>query len=607
MADTREEVLERNAQRFAKAYYDKAAMKGAPMVPAERQAFEKGEDAYLDWMSRAMYAKMAADPNYTEENWNDAKADRLDAFKDIAGAEYAMGGGASPEDVNYFNGWEKFKPLVVDGVWYNMGPAAMTLKMATMGYDPTSEQSKKQFWDDLTRYDRDYNRAKIVSDEMSTIGGKLSTIVAPTLAQESIRQSLTGDYDDDRARSAAAVDVVASGLLGGAAKAPYAWMAAAGAGGVEAGRQFANTMFGNEANWGAPAMAGMAAGTVPAGASYIGSILSKGSDAGARPLARGFARGLRGFDDPLNAERNMLKETLVKAREASKRGFEKVVSGNGKPQKSYIDIAEAEAAGDYQRGMNMMKSLGFESRAEKNALEEAVYRAERNVADAQRTEDAVFSMPKQGQSIAERDLLRSKAAEATAQAQKELDNAKIDLANYNSDRVVFNQPFNVGTKGKTYAEDIIGEAPDKPYNFTYADPAMDIGDFTRLAYDRPRVFTPRTANGIIGQNAYEQTAKARDMLRTNLPEKYSKELGQGASKSKYDIGLVLGRGASDVFAPVETAWQVTPADIGSGFNAKVNAFKQSEWYKAMENSTDPAVIERKKAIDEALKNMGAKE
>lgn len=604
MAETREEVLARNAQRFAKAYYDNAAMKGAPMVPPERQAFEKGEDAYVDWMTKAMYAKMAADQNYTEENWNDAKADRLDAFKDVAGAEYAIGGGAGPEDVHYFNGWEKFKPLVENGVWYNMGPAAMTLKMSTMGYDPSNEQSKKQFWDDLTRYDRDYNRAKIVSDNLSTIGGKLSTVVAPTLAQESIRQSLTGDYDDDRARSAAAVDIVASGLLGGAAKAPYAWMAAAGAGGVEAGRQFANTMFGNEANWGAPAMAGMAAGTVPAGASYIGGILSKGSDVGARPLARGFARGLRGFDDPLVAERNMLKETLVKAREASKRGFEK--AGSGTPQKSYIDIATAEGAGDYQRGLNMMKSLGFESRAEKNALEEAVYRAERNVADAQRAEDAVFSMPKQGQSIAERDLLRSKAVEVTAQAQKELENARIDLANYNSDRII-NQPFYIGTKGRTYAEDLIGEAPDKPYNFTYAEPAMDIGDFARYAYERPTRFTPRTADGIIGQNAYEQTAKARDMLRTNLPEKYSKELGQGASKSKYDIGLVLGRAASDVFAPAETAWQVTPADIGSGFNAKVTAFKQSEWYKALENSTDPVAIEKKKAIDAAMKNMGAKE
>jgi hypothetical protein len=86
MSETREEVLSRNAFRFAKSYYDNFASKGVSMLPAERKAFEKGEDAYVDWVAGAMYAKMSADPEYSADNWDDAKAERLDKYKDADGA-----------------------------------------------------------------------------------------------------------------------------------------------------------------------------------------------------------------------------------------------------------------------------------------------------------------------------------------------------------------------------------------------------------------------------------------------------------------------------------------------------------------------------------------
>ena len=190
MAETREEVLSRNAQRFAKAYYDNAAMRGVPMVPDERKAFEEGEDAYIDWMARAMYAKMAAEDEYSADNWNDAKAERLDAFKDIEGAEYAMAGGKSPEQKNYEKGWEKFRPLVENGEWYRLGPAAMTLKMTELGYDNSDEKSRNQFWEDLRKYDGDYNRALSVDEFANSGWGKVNAVLNRTAYKEAMEQAL---------------------------------------------------------------------------------------------------------------------------------------------------------------------------------------------------------------------------------------------------------------------------------------------------------------------------------------------------------------------------------------------------------------------------------
>jgi hypothetical protein len=190
MAETREEVLSRNAQRFAKAYYDNAAMRGVPMVPEERKAFEEGEDAYIDWMARAMYAKMANAEEYSADNWNDAKAERLDAFKDLEGAAYAMAGGKSPEQKNYEKGWEKFRPLVENGEWYKLGPAAMTLKMTELGYDNSDKKSRDQFWEDLRKYDSDYNRALSVDEFANSGWGKMNAVLNRTAYKEAMEQAL---------------------------------------------------------------------------------------------------------------------------------------------------------------------------------------------------------------------------------------------------------------------------------------------------------------------------------------------------------------------------------------------------------------------------------
>ena len=57
---------------------------------------------------------------------------------------------------------------------------------------------------------------------------------------------------------------------------------------------------------------------------------------------------------------------------------------------------------------------------------------------------------------------------------------------------------------------------------------------------------------------------------------------------------MLGRGASDVVAPFETATQATPTEVGSGMKERKERFKQAEWFQNLPK-------EKKLAIERALK------
>ena len=101
MAESREEILKRNAYRFAEYYYDNVASKeGTPLVPMEKAAMRKGKDSYVDLMADAAYEKMKADPSYSTENWSDDVSARLDKQKPMEGALYAFGSGKSSEQVH---------------------------------------------------------------------------------------------------------------------------------------------------------------------------------------------------------------------------------------------------------------------------------------------------------------------------------------------------------------------------------------------------------------------------------------------------------------------------------------------------------------------------
>ena len=612
MAETREEILKRNAQRFAEYYYDNVASKqGTPLTPMEKAAMDRGRDAYVDLMMDAAFAKMKVDPSYSDENWSDDVAARLDKQKPMEGALYAFGGGKSSEQVHDETQFEAFRPLIEDGAWYKMSPKDLATWMNSeqLGYDGDSEKSRNQFWKDLQKYDMQYNRGRIVAEELASPYGKYAMIVNPTLGQEAVKQSLTGQFDDSKAKAAAGIDVGASMALGSAAKLKSALAAAMLAGGVESGRQFANKITGNETNWGSPLMAAMAAGTVPAGAKYLKGILTQ-AGADAKPFARGFTRGIQGFDDPLEAEREALKNTLLKARGASVDAEKNATTfAYGNPVGGTFNIAQAEAGGDYQRGLNALKALGFESRKEMDLMNKEVaqatnnrVRAEQILIKAQDNHDKLIDargmMPKRQREYAMEQAARDVdiARKSLEQATKEYDAVLAKAAEYNEGA------FAAYAEKRPFAENVLGPAPENvmtgPIQVSYTRPTS-IEEAISKYYDVPAEFASLSKTGVPDANVFLTTAPARDALRSAFPEKYSKELAQQSSKKLYNLGLVLGRGSSDIAAPLETAFQVTPQEVGSGFSAKVNAFKDSDWYKSLDE-------QQKAAIEKAFKNYEAR-
>ena len=612
MAESREEILKRNAYRFAEYYYDNVASKeGTPLVPMEKAAMRKGKDEYVDLMADAAYEKMKADPSYSAENWSDDVAARLDKQKPMEGSLYAFGSGKSSEQVHDEAQFEAFRPLIEDGAWYKMSPKDLATWMNSeqLGYDGDSEKSRNQFWKDLQKYDMQYNRGRIVAEELASPYGKYAMIVNPTLGQEAVKQSLTGQFDDSKAKAAAGIDVGASMALGSAAKLKSALAAAMLAGGVESGRQFANMATGNETNWGSPAMALLAAGTVPAGAKYLKGILSQ-AGADAKPFARGFTRGIQGFDDPLEAEKEALKNTLLKARGASVDAEKNAATfAYGNPVGGTFNIAQAEAGGDYQRGIDALKALGFESRKEADLINKEVSQAATNRARAEQI--FVKADDDYNKLIDARGIMPRKQREhAMERAARDLDIARKDLdqvtKEYNAVMAKadkYNEgAFSAYADPRPFAETVLGPAPENvmtgPIQVNYTRP-LAIDEAIAKYYDVPAEFASLSKTGVPDANVFLTTAPARNALRSAFPEKYSKELAQQSSKKLYNLGLVLGRGASDVAAPLETAFQVTPQEVGSGFSAKVNAFKDSEWYKNLDE-------QQKAAIEKAFKNYEAR-
>lgn len=598
----RKETLYSNAERFAKYYYDQAKDgKVTPLLPFERELLQQGEGAFMDYFTNAF--KMNLEKDYGEDDWDDAKAERLNKTDPYEGVGYMLYGGASPEQKDYQAKFSKFKEIIEDGKWYNMSPKELSTWASDPkhgGYDMSSDKDRKRFWDDLQRFDIDYNRAKNVYDDTHSFRGIVGMFATPTLYNESVRQSLTGDFDDSRANAAAGTDLVAGTLLGGSTLIKTPWLAASMAGGVEAGRQGVNMAFGNEPNWGAPVGAGLAAGTVPSIARVVGGTLSRGGSTGARPFSRGFSRGLRGADDPLVAERNALKKTLIDAREQSANAQ---AAATGEPVGSISGISELENARAWDNAATKLEALGFDRRYIQQQLDKEVSVAEKELNTAKQRLDQV---------IDSRGVLSPEDHSAAVEAQGRLADAAQERFNKAVEaRSAFDMNKSTIATPKAepmYVEDVIGPNPDYaqggPVKVSL-NPEYSVEYVLKNSYDKPARFPSMSATQFGGKAAYDENARGLGLLREAFPEKYSKELGEGAGKKLYNLGRVLGNTGKSVLAPYETITRTTPSEFGlipkggEGFDQKLEEFKQSDWYKKLPE-------QKKNIIEEAFKKAAQK-
>ena len=494
--------------------------------------------------------------------------------------------------------FDKFQDLVKDGKWYNMPKKRLDWEMKELGYDPNNQESRKQFLDILSQHDINYNRGKIVQEDIGDagLGTKLAFAAYPAMTKEATRQALTGDFNEGNMRRAGIADVLAGGTM---AVAP-SFKALSGpiasgltAAGAETARQVIQP---TDASVADVLLAGTTAGTVPGAGMYLQSLMSKGASTGARQVARSFGRGLRGADDPLMAEKNALKALLKDARKQSEKARDVAMTTDGNPMGSVASIADLDNAARWGEAERKLNALGIETEGAGHDLYRAVEEARREVSEAKNVlREAILAKPA---SRRKADIVDYKADinlkdTMLGEAQKKLDNAQAAWDQYNKERTI------TGYMDEPFVEDVIGMSPDRIVGgpaIAYI-PAQKNGVEQALKiYERPMTFAGANENaGSITGKSVKAYQGMRDRYRSEFPEMYQEQL-MNAGKAKMSKGAqYLGRILGGTVSRIEpTTGSLSTVLTGGNIGDKVTKFRETDWYKNLPK-------EKKNAIEKALK------
>ena len=496
-----------------------------------------------------------------------------------------------------------FDKEVVDK-WYGWGPKETEAQMYKFGYDPNRPGDKQKFLEEIREYQTAHDRAKAVKEtiEDAGLGTKFAFSAYPAMTKEATRQSLTGDFDDNKMNRATVADVLAGGTM---AVAPSfkvlsgplgAGLSAAGA---ETARQLIQPTKGSVSD---VILAGTTAGTVPAGGQYLQGLLSRGASTGARQYSRAFARGLRGADDPLMQERNALKQLLIDARKQSEKAENVASMTDGNPVGVTATIPELNEAAKWSEAEAKLNALGYNSFEQENMLGLAVKDANANLKAAIDAEKKAIASKPKGRKKA--DIIdHEKDVELKDQIRQEAQNA-YDKAAGEYEAFEKNQVMNerMVNEADQNVEDIIGMDPSRfrggPVVNSYAVTKNGVENALKI-YDQAPVFYGINENipqvTATSVNAYRPML---DKYKSAFPQMYeyvSLTDGKGANKNALKAALLAGRTVGGVFGRMEpntgsTATLMTGGDIGQ----KVTRFRESDWYKNLPK-------EKKNAIEKILK------
>lgn len=486
--------------------------------------------------------------------------------------------------------------------WMGMGKKELEHKMQRFGFDSRVPGDYDKFVDTLRQHQVDFDRAKVVQDE---IGGanpiqKFAMAMFPTATNEAIRQSLTGDFDDSKMNRTIGTDMVAQAMFGGATLSSALSSSPVRIGAFDAatefGRQAANYQGGFGFDPLAPIGAGAAAATVPAGAQWIGGYLSRGGSMSARPLARGFRRGLRGADDPLRAERDNLKRILIDTRKESQEGAStptQYVERDGDafevPRQVDGSIAGVESALLRNEAKKKLMALGLRSAEDERFLNMNVLSAKKKLDDATQSLDQVIDA-KGNVPEAPRQKWLAAAGERADAARKELEDAESRLREYWAEH---GSVFGRGTYHNPYVEQVIGGDPELGQALPGMTIDYSIEDVLRNYYDEPVNVAAYSRTGKMSPHSAREFEGDLNVLKAMFPEKYSAEAAMGANKSAYKNGIRLGKIVGSVGTQIEPNLKANPFQPAT-YADKVTKFMESEWFKKLP--------ERKKmAIERALK------
>lgn len=517
---------------------------------------------------------------YTERLDKEIKAAKADDLLKL----FSLNKSIDPRTVEY----AAFKPLYNPDEgpdWYGMSPAELRLQMSKLGYDTDNGDKAEmvRFMDALRNNATQYERLKGVEEGLQGVGPVIASLASPSYVEEAVKQSVTGQYDDAKATRARALDflinsIMAGGLTGAIAPSRFLQIPArtipvastpvrAGliAGGTEEIRQLANNLEGRDASYvAAPLGAGIAAGTVPAAAQYIASILSKGTDPTARVFARGVARGLRNYD-PVKAERQAFNEEILNARKLNQSMPEPVTIREGGPSSSGLRmVTNSQMAGTeaMQATIEKLRSLGFPLKSELDEMMKysGKYEGPRLAGRPITVEDILGASSATGQKKA------ASAAEGTA------------MKPVSKTEKLFNK------------EDIYFEPS--------SESAYDPLDAVLAAYDNPKLYPSFQKSGKGAPlTTYKRNLLDYQRARSLFPAKTESEIAQGSNPTRYAQGLFVGGALGNVFGRIEPMTRVNLLSPGEAF-ARPKELKQRSWYQNAVNGG-----KKKKKDDEDEKKL----
>lgn len=589
----RNETLYNNAERFAEAFYGLAKDgKVAGLTPYDRDLLRQGEDAFIDFYTDAFLKKL--DTDYPENGWDDKKADRLNETKPQEGVSYVLYGGDSPEKKHDAAEFTKFHELVKDGKWYDMTAGQLSHWASTKGgYDWSSKGDRDKFWEDLSRFDLEYNRAKNVDEFANSGWGKYAAVMSPTAYKEAMEQALTDKpYSASDVWTAHGIDQVRAALTGGAMGLQGVVRPAIGMGLADAFSQYADAAALGHRDFSPEEMlsAASAGATIVPGFRFATRWLSRAKSPTAQGIGREMYRGARNYQerDAVAEEANALKEQLLRTR---------------KEQSSMTGMIpgtpEYDAAAERLTDMeDKLRLLGFNGRN----FSEADFNKYMDEMSANS-----FNNAAPGRFISIDQMLgRGPSPVSDASASRALEGAINDKSAFNVNRPTLEEAAvrlagrNLGYTGEEMDAYSLGKMLRGKFGIETFVPGK--GMESAVEREAQKLIENGEAANYLDQVLRGATER-RAALKGTFPAASAKFAGETKKQGKTGwsrtgayaantLGLLSGAKGIDLVNTVRGAGSVSSGN--SVFQDKIDAFKQSDWYRNLPE-------DRKNAIDYAFK------
>lgn len=629
MGTARENKLRMKAYKIASHAYGLFAKgQGTGSLGLSQGDFRKlGKDkeSIVEGLANKYYERLLK--AYPEEEWNDQESMTLDKMKieDVANTLIDEKNPANLKKKMEFSAYKDLIAPTEEGAknWYQMDSEQIGKAMTDRGFNPKNRNDVKQFFDKLSEHDINYNRGKIVEEDYEKAAPfeKLAMLAFPSLTDEAVKQSLTGEYDDGKMYRALGTDAVigtAMGLVPGGlglskgvtTGGKAGWLAMKNPGttrmlnpiytgladaGLETVRQGVDAVEGREFNGGDIATAGITAATVPSAVAGLRMYAKKGKTTLSAPFVKGLMQGAKGVENPLNVERNELKDLLMSVRAASDKGTKTDISKGGlrKVRGGMKAIDDALLRDDAKQ---KLMALGLRSADDEAKIAKAVKDSQIKLDNAKQSLEQVIESKGKIPEDLRQDMIKQHGRMAD-KAQADLEAAVAAEENYKKVNATF---FGNDRSAYPYVEDILGGNPEQGTfkgelfkvvggkNTRRANPEKQIESVLTKYYDKPVKPNILTPTGQMDVSTAEQYAGARKLLKETFPEKAAAE-GIATDKSKtkslgYGIGAILGNYGT----------RIEPNIKFRNRKEKIEAFKQSDWFKSLPK-------EKKNAIEKALK------